>query len=376
MEVGELVEIKWLYFNPDELIRQKYVLVQHTILGAIRSEFELGNEDRELNFTFQAPTTVFIMGYDSSTEDNPATQVAIDILFSTDFYLRASIKATPLPVDPTQLELSRGYPRLGYPKSKLERTINFTNFLGMRDIGETGVLDFFQENIPGIDPQATFRMISLSRQESEGFDTIEGSAFPIFCHEGRVPNDCHASVDLPDAYHSGVIDKANALVFGGALAYGGSPETMKTSSGDEVTVYYDPDNTGEPIFIVIALRSPLENNFAAPSGNLEIVDIYIGNVTQKLVVNTYAGTNQNDASLGSRSADYSGIPPDAANLSGSVKGAYVEDTFTLGEDDKLQITFNFNNIEWNVPFRNDDDLLGIPTARNLCEITSTCQDGG
>ena len=80
--------------------------------------------------------------------------------------------------------------------------------------------------------------------------------------------------------------------------------------------------------------------------------------------------------MGSRSADYSGIPPDAANLSGNVKGAYIKDTFTLAQDSKLQITFNINNIEWNVPFRNDDDLLGIPTARNLCEITNTCQEDG
>jgi hypothetical protein len=375
MELGELVEITWTYWQPSDLIRQKYVLVQHTILGETRSEFELDNEDRELNFIFQAPTTVFIMGYDSSTESVPATQVAIDIRFSTNYFLRASVKADPLPPDSAQSELARGYPRLGYPKNKQERTIEFTNFLGVRDIAETGVLDFFKGNIPGQDSQSPFRMISLSRKESEGFDTREGSAFPIFCHEGRVPNECHTSVNLPDAYHSGVIDKANALVFGGALAYGGSPKTVKTSSGDEVTVHYDPDTTGEPIFIVIALRSPLDNYFANPSGNLEIVDIYLGNVTQKLVVNAYAGTNQNDVSLGNWSADYNGIPPEVSHLSGNVKGAYIKDTFTLGQDNKLQITFNITNIEWNVPFRNDDNLLGIPSARHLCEVTNTCREG-
>ena len=373
MSVGDLVEINWSYANEGKLVQQKYVLVQHTILGALRSEFDLDTDDRDLNFIFQAPTTVFIMGYDSASAGMPVTQVAVDILFSTDYYLKANIEVVPPAQDLVAIAKARALPRLGYPVERLERTIEFTSFVAIRDTGINEVIDFFNGGGTGLDPQAPFRMISNSRNEDDGFDTIEGGGFPEVCHEGKVPDACHFHADVPDTFKLGEVDKANALVFGGALAYGGRRETVKLSNDEEIIIHRDPETTGEPIFIVLALHSGLNNVFAAPDGDLQIVDVYIGNVAQKLAVNAYAGTNQIDAALGSRNAEYSGLDTDNAVIVGEIKGAYIKDSFQLGNSEKFDVTLNFTGVTWRVPLRSDDDLLGIPTARHACELSGTCQ---
>ena len=372
--IGEQVEITWSYFEDGEPVRQDYTLVQHTILGGIREELELSNTDRDLSFVFQAPTTVFLRAYDSEEATEPISEVAIDILYDTRYFLEASVESVvPNVSDTIELAIAEtathNFPRLGYEDEEFSRKITFSNFVGIRDENIDNVIEFFKENAPSFDPNSPFRMMSFNRDQVNDFGAVAGSGFPKICHPESVPDDCHANITLPDTFAN--VSHANVIVFGGALAYGGVSEVIKTSDGP-TTFYRNPQTQGERIFIAIALSSGLANTFTEDSGDLEIVDIFIGNVEQKLIINAFRGTSQSDAFLGNKSASYQNLTSEDPTISGTIKGAYIRDILNLATYEKFPLNFNFTDVEWQVPFRKDDNLLGIPTARFRCELADSC----
>lgn len=383
-QIGDEVEIRWSY--PSSLLpeKQDYVLVRHTILGSVREEIDLEEDDRSLTFTFQGPTTVFVRAFEDEDETEPFSEVAVEIRYDTDYFFEAlvttSVPATGDPVSTVLAETAaRNYPRLDYPaasftqpESSFTKRIRFTSFLGIRNQFPDEFIDFFVLNAPQFELNSPFRMVSLTRNEAEGFDAVEGVAFPEICHEALVPERCHASADPPDTFKS--ISHANALVFGGALAYGGTPETVITSKDGSTIVYRDPETEGEPIFMLIALSSGLANTFFDETGKLEVVDIFVGNAAQKLVLSAFWGTSQSDADLGEPEADYETVGPENLTLKGSIKDAYIIDTLELDLFEKFPLNFRITDASWNVPFRRDDDLLGLPTAVHLCELDETCEE--
>lgn len=368
--VGELVEVKWSYPGSGPG-RQEYVLVQHTITGKLSETFDLDRNDRDLSFIFRAPTTVFIRAFDSSDSEEPESSVAVDIRYATDYKLNATVSANPAIIGNGTFSqaLARAYPRLGIPEDARRRRIEFTNFVGMRDENGDHIIDFFALESPGFKPDAPFRMISLSNLQADDYGTIEGSGFPEVCLESSVPERCHMAPDLPESFEIDEISHANALVFGGALAYGGTEEKVKIPDQDEeVSIFRDPVTLGEPIFIVIALHTGPDEPFSESSGELSVVDLYIGNAEQKLAMNVFAGTTQRTAELSGASATYSYEDADDPVISGRIKQSHTRNDLELEVIEEFEARLDISEVEWNVPLRNDNNLLGIPTLTHVCAL--------
>jgi hypothetical protein len=342
--LNETIQVSWDYENADQLSTHKTILIGHLFEGLTPpAETELPREARSISFPFLGPMTVFI---EAESENGEMTNVAFDILFNADeFFFNASLSTS----DPA-------YPRLGFASGQTERTIEFTNFLGIYEIGEDdGLIDTLANNpdLAGFLPTTeSFRALSKSEFESERFGLVQGSAFPLLDIDFRA---------TPEGSKFTAVSRADALLFAGAAAYDGSVITIKTDNG-LVEGRENLTSDVEAIFIAIDIRTD-------SAGDPFITDVHVGNLAQGLVVSVFHGIVTpalTPSVLGTYQSNYllgAGGDPELGTAFGQLMGGFISEDKTDINNNLRFIGVGLDKILWNVPFYPDTRLAAVPTVK-------------
>lgn len=328
---GETVTIEWTFENENLLVSHSVQAFFLTITGLQQTDpEELNISDRSFSFQFTTPVTVLLSCKD---ENGFADQVAFDIRLKEDFVFTATFRS------PTDIE----YPRLGYDENRENRVL-FSQFLAFFDPPgeENGDVDAVSNFLP---PDGFFRGFTTGLQETIGQDGFgrfgfsPGSLYPLV-----IPTDPN-------------FGQANAMVFGGALAYDGELFPIKADEG-EIFGRRGRGLTFEPMFLAIAYRI----DFAKPSA--ELLEIAAGNLNQGLVLPLAFGFLQLSPP-GARFVDLEGATLDfdtdgteTGILEGSIKSSRVGFPITTADGDIFDTFVNIDSIEFRTPFVFDKDFAG------------------
>ena len=341
--IDDQITISWDYANADRLGRHQTELVGHYFQSLTPPEVTpLALDARSITFKFIGPLTVVIAAAD---ENGEPTSVAFDILLDPgEFYFSATL--TTANID---------YPRLGFANGQIRRTIDFSSFLGFYDAGTAGVIDGLEldDLFPGLSADQAFRALSPLEFESQNFGFVQGIAFPFLDPGFKATAEGQQFLEQT---------RANAILYGGATAYDGTPITIKTDAGlaegrEDVT------SAIEAIFIAIDIRTTDANGGGSPY----IADVHVGNLAQNLVVSIFHGIRAPElfqSTLGVWESELKfGIWNDPSLLiaQGSINGGYIEEDKTDLNNDLQIIGLGLEKILWRMPYYPDTRILDVPT---------------
>lgn len=328
---GETVTIQWDFENANLLVSHSVQAFFLTITGLQQTEpEELEVTDRSFSFEFSTPVTVLLSCKD---ENGFADQVAFDVRLDDSFVLTATFRS------PTDTE----YPRLGYDQNR-ENQIFFSQFLAFFDppAEENGLVDAVSGILPS---DGFFRGFTTGLQETIGVDGFGRFGFsPGTLYPLAVPTD-------PS------FGQANAMVFGGALAYDGELFPIKAELG-EIFGRRGRGLTFEPMFLAIAYRI----DFDKPSAQL--LEIATGNLNQGLVLPLAFGLLQLSppsarfVDLDSASLDFDTDGTENGIIEGFIKSSRVGFPITTAQGDIFDTFVNIDSIQFRTPFLLDKDFAG------------------
>ena len=338
--LGEQIVITWDYANADRLSRHQTELVGHYFQTLTQASVTpLALDTRSITFEFAGPLTVVIAAVD---ESDTWINVVVDILLDPGaFYFSATLATDNI-----------DYPRLGFANGQFRRTIDFSSFLGFYDVGNTGVIDGLETGdlFPGLSTTQAFRALSPLEFESQNFGFVQGIAYPFLDPGFKATAE---GIQFRDQ------TRANAILYGGATAYDGTPITIKTDAG-LVEARENVTSSIEVIFIAIDIRM-------SDAGVPYIADVHIGNLAQNLVVSIFHGIRAPElfqSTLGEwGSFTDVGIWSDPSLLiaRGWINGGYIEEDKTDLNNDLQIIGLGLEKILWRMPFYPDTRILDVPT---------------
>lgn len=328
---GETVTITWTYKNADLLVSHRVQAFFLTVTGLQQTTpEELDITENTFSFQFTTPVTVLLTCND---ENGVADQVAFDVRLEDDFVFTATLRSA----------VDTEYPRLGYDENG-ENEIFFPQFVAFFDPpkDENGRVDAMNGILP---VDGFFRGFTTNLQEvieNDGFGRFglsQGTLYPLV-----VPTD-------PS------FGQANAMVFGGALAYDGELFPIKADLG---TMFGRRGNglTFEPMFMAIAYRI----GFDPPSAQL--VEVSVGNLNQRLVLPLAFGQLQLSppstrfVDLDSATLDFNTDGSETGILEGTLKTARVGFPITTAQGDIFDTFVNIDSVTFRAPFLFDNDLAG------------------
>jgi hypothetical protein len=330
---GERIRISWAYENDGELRRQTIQPFFLSAIGVVPGTLvELPVGTREHTFTFTAPTTVALI---AENENGPTDGVALDFGLREDFELKATVRALD----------NREYPRLGYPTGENSYEIDFSQFVAFFDPPKdaNGIIDEFS---PVLGNDFFFRAFTSSPQETINnlglgqFSFFQGAAYPLV-----VPT------------QPAISPQANAMVFGGALAYEGEPFPVK-GPDDEFFARRGRGFTFEPIFMTMAFLIDFQSN----PRDVQITEVTVGNLSQGLITPVVFG-ELIFSPPSSRFVDVQGATVNFVTdgsetdvMSGTLKAAQMGIPITTADGDIFDAFTSLENITWRMPFLFDNDL--------------------
>lgn len=328
---GETITIEWAFENENLLVSHSVQAFFLTITGLQQTTpEELNVTDRSFSFEFTTPVTVLLSCKD---ENGFADQVAFDIRLKEDFAFAATFRS------PTDAQ----YPRLGYDEDG-ENQVFFSQFLAFFDPPgeENGDVDAVSNILPS---DGFFRGFTTGLQETIGPDG--------FGRFGFSPGSLYPLVAPTDPSFG----QANAMVFGGALAYDGELFPIKADLG-EIFGRRGRGLTFEPMFLAIAYRI----DFATPSA--ELLEITAGNLNQGLVLPLVFGFLQLSppsarfVDLEGATLDFDTDGTETGILEGSIKSSRVGFPITTAQGDIFDTFVNIDSIAFRMPFVFDKDFAG------------------
>ena len=328
---GETITIEWAFENENLLVSHSVQAFFLTITGLQQTTpEELNVTDRSFSFEFTTPVTVLLSCKDAN---GFADQVAFDIRLKEDFAFTATFRS------PTDTQ----YPRLGYDENR-ENQVFFSQFLAFFDPPgeENGDVDAVSNILPS---DGFFRGFTTGLQETIGTDG--------FGRFGFSPGSLYPLVQPTEPSFG----QANAMVFGGALAYDGELFPVKADLG-EIFGRRGRGLTFEPMFLAISYRI----DFAKPSA--ELLEITAGNLNQGLVLPLVFGLLQLSppsarfVDLEGATLDFNTDGTETGILEGSIKSSRVGFPITTAQGDIFDTFVNIDSIAFRTPFVFDSDFAG------------------
>ena len=337
--VSEVIEISWEYENEDLLTAQKMNRYHLVLRGLEGDETDIDPSNRSITFPFTIPVTVVLNAYD---DEGLADAVAFDINTEENYYFRVDLNS-PSDCDP-------GYPRMGFDNAQRKKQMVFSQFVAFFDPpeAENALVD---ELVSDFLPTGSFFRAFSSNAYEECCDELglgyfkseQGSAYP--CTDGWCLGQTHA----------------NAMIFGGAIAYDGDIFDVKgVGQGRQ-----GAEMLFEPVFMAIALRIGWVADIE------DVAEIQIGNLSQGLIVPLIAGEEPWYHTRYINTYNF------AWEIQGVIDGGQVYDTgpgtiegyiktgllgwpiTPLGYfGDVIDACVEIENVEFSMPLARDDDLLG------------------
>jgi hypothetical protein len=340
---GETVTVDWSFSTDDPVAYQRLCFLYlyfdgiHTECYDHTTEPAIGPDARSVSFQFGGPVSVYLH---AEAEDGRTAEAALEVKDAVDAYLTATIENTHATL-----------PYLGQPQTEVDgalvvgsrAVIDFSQFLAVIDADDDGLIDgidpLFQ---PGNRNAFRARTVDLTEGSDGSFGYTQGPWFPA-----QHPADP-------------TLGFSNLLVFGGAIAVSGEPDTFKGEGGDG-TFRRAPTLGFDPIFVqfTYAWRD---------NGIIDPTDIQVGNLNQGLVTGVI-GTGHAAASFGEPHDVAAFTVGEAVWIGGDVKGAEAGHFITpVDTGIATPIATLVTDASWQMPIHRDDEL-GDGTFVQLLPLT-------
>jgi hypothetical protein len=348
---GEALTLRWDYDNADQLKMQKLRFLRLHLSGIVPDIRDLELDQRSFDFSFDGPITAEIQATNEEVTEqspfSPGFSAGLTVHQVQDLFVKATFEsASDTP----------GFPYLGYTQDEHGILTNnpvaveFTQFAGFFDENGDGRIDPL---IPFFDPSTdAFRGLSITGVEDQGFGFTDGPSFPF------------------QSFNDPGLGRTNGMIYAGAIVMNGQDVPYKADDGNgfarvsvhtgqaTATLSTSANGAGPPVsgslgFDPIFIGIPL-----LEAGQLNLADIQVGNLNQKLV----ATVTTNALLLATSSfGDHTLTVNRSASLAtGDIKGATAGITVTprvgSGPFDAL---VGMSNLTWQTDYRKDTDLLQV-----------------
>jgi hypothetical protein len=349
---GETLTLRWDYDNADQLKMQKLRFLRLHLSGIAPELVDLELDQRSRDFTFDGPITVEIQATNEEVTEQspfrPGFSAGLTVHQVQDLFVKATFQSA---------SNTPGFPYLGYTQDEHGILTNnpvaveFTQFAGFFDENGDGRIDPL---VPFFAPStAAFRGLSITGVEDQGFGFTEGPSFPF------------QSFSHPE------IGRTNGMIYAGAIVMNGQDVPYKADDGNgfaRVSVHTG-QGAATPSTAVNAAGPPVSASLGfdpifigiplLEAGQLNLADIQVGNLNQKLV----ATVTTNALLLASSSfgqVNTLTVNRSASLATGDIKGATAGITVTprvgSGPFDAL---VGMSNLTWQTDYRKDTDLLQV-----------------